>query len=130
VCRSRDIRLVAESGQQPDDNQLLTLFESLGFVTPAALELIANRARRTARRAGAADLPDRPLAVPFDTFLEEARCFIPEGSKSKLQLQTIEAVLYTNHLGYLPEPWKSRLRNAPDGLSREREQLRTVVGYR
>ena len=45
------------------------------------------------------------------------------------KLQTIEAVLYTNHLGYLPEPWRSRLRDNPDGLTREREELCRSVGY-
>jgi hypothetical protein len=130
VCRSRGIKLVESGGGVPDDATLATLFEALGFVTPAALELIANRARRTARRAGVpVDASTSVIHVPFTTFLEEAASFVPEGSKSKLQLQTIGAVMYTNHLAYLPEPWKSRLRDDPDGLSREREQLRVVVGY-
>lgn len=128
VCRSRGIRLVTDAGA-PNDEELTSLFEALGFLTPAALELIANRARRVARRAGAV-AQDGALDVPFKTFLEEAASFVPEGSKNKLQLQTIEAVMYTNHLGYLPEPWKSRLRDDPDGLSREREVLRALVGYR
>jgi SpoVK/Ycf46/Vps4 family AAA+-type ATPase len=130
VCRSRGIRLVGDDLSAPDDLQLSSLFEMLGFVTPAALELIANRARRTARRAGVAAKADDVLDVPYITFLAEAASFVPEGSKSKLRLQTIEAVMYTNHLAYLPEPWKSRLRDDSDGLSREREQLRALVGYR
>lgn len=131
VCRSRGIQLVADEGQGPSDVQLQGLFDTLGFVTPAALELVANRARRTARRAGGVvDASSGLLDVPFTTFLEEAGSFVPEGSKSKLQLQTIEAVMYTNHLAYLPEPWRSRLRDDSDGLSREREQLRMLVGYR
>ena len=130
VCRSRSIRLVTEGDNAPDDVQLRSLFDALGFVTPAALELIANRARRTARRAGAVPSTEGGvLDVPFSTFLEEAASFVPEGSKSKLRLQTLEAVMYTNHLAYLPEPWKSRLRDDADGLSREREQLRVLVGY-
>jgi hypothetical protein len=55
---------------------------------------------------------------------------VPEGSQSKLRLQTLEAVLFTNHTGYLPEPWRSRLSNDPDGLAEERERLRQRVGYR
>ena len=130
VCRSRGIKLVEQGGGAPEDAAFVTLFDALGFVTPAALELIANRARRTARRAGIApDSKTSVIEVPFTTFLEEVASFVPEGSKSKLQLQTIEAVMYTNHLAYLPEPWKSRLRDDPDGLSREREQLRVLVGY-
>jgi len=69
------------------------------------------------------------VKVGFSQFAHEAECFVPEGSKTKLRLQTIEAVMYTNHLGYLPEPWRSRLRDDPDGLSREREELRAIVGY-
>jgi hypothetical protein len=130
VCRSRGIKLVEQGGGAPEDAAFATLFDALGFVTPAALELIANRARRTARRAGIVPDPKTSvIEVPFTTFLEEVASFVPEGSKSKLQLQTIEAVMYTNHLAYLPEPWKSRLRDDPDGLSREREQLRVLVGY-
>jgi AAA+ superfamily predicted ATPase len=130
VSRSRGIRIL-DDGTPPDDDKLSSLFEALGFVTPAALELIANRSRRTARRAGIKPPADTGLMdVPFATFLDEATSFVPEGSKNKLQLQTIEAVMYTNHLAYLPEPWKSRLRDDPDGLSREREQLRVLVGYR
>jgi hypothetical protein len=37
--------------------------------------------------------------------------------------------LYTHHLAYLPEPWRTRLRDDPDGLAAEREALRRVVGY-
>jgi hypothetical protein len=38
-------------------------------------------------------------------------------------------VLYTNHLEYLPEPWRTRLKEAPEELAREREVLRKIVGY-
>jgi hypothetical protein len=59
----------------------------------------------------------------------EAKSFVPEGSNAKLRLQTLEAVMYTNHLEYLPESWRVRVRDDPDGLSREREELRRLVGY-
>jgi hypothetical protein len=92
------------------------------------LALVATRSRRRARReAGLGDV--KSVKVPFAVFAEEAASFVPEGSKTKLRLQTIEAVMYTNHLAYLPEPWRSRLRDDPDGLSREREELRQIVGY-
>jgi hypothetical protein len=48
-------RATALPPQEASPANDLTLFESLGFVAPAALELIANRARRAARRAGAAE---------------------------------------------------------------------------
>jgi hypothetical protein len=38
-------------------------------------------------------------------------------------------VMYTNHLEYLPEAWRERLRDEPDELARERESLRRLVGY-
>ncbi len=131
VVRSRKIRLVGEGSQPPSDEQYKVLFDRLGFVTPAALELIATRARRAARRAAKIEshVDDGLLAVPLAGFVEEAESFVPEASRSKLVLQTIEAVLYTNHLSYLPEPWRSRLRDDPDGLSAEREALRRLVGY-
>jgi SpoVK/Ycf46/Vps4 family AAA+-type ATPase len=131
VSRASGIEIVGASGQPVSDQELAALFEKLGFITPAALELISNRARRNARRApGAGELPpDALLQVPFVHFAEEAENFVPEGSQSKLLLQTIEAVLFTNHLGFLPEPWRARLRDDPDALSRERETLRRIVGY-
>jgi SpoVK/Ycf46/Vps4 family AAA+-type ATPase len=130
IARGSGIRLQGEGGAPPSDVELTSLFEALGFVTPAALELIANRARRQARRALAKPPPaGEPVPVPFATFAEEARSFVPEGSQSKLRLQTIEAVMYTNHLAYLPEPWRTRLRDDANGLSREREELRILVGY-
>jgi len=117
-----------EADGEVTNEQLETLFNGLGFVTPAALALIATRARRTARREGATE-EDGRIPVTFSQFAHEAACFVPEGSKTKLRLQTIEAVMYTNHLAYLPEPWRTRLRDDPDGLSREREELRAIVGY-
>jgi AAA+ superfamily predicted ATPase len=130
VTRAAALELVGAAGAEPTDAELEGLFAELGFVTPAALELIANRARRRARRDGGLDGDTARVRVPFTLFSEEARDFVPEGSQSKLVLQTVEAVLYTNHLGYLPEPWRGRLANDPDGLARERETLRTLVGYR
>ncbi|MBI4701856.1 MAG: ATP-binding protein [Deltaproteobacteria bacterium] len=133
VARAAGIELAAaggEPGSSPTDAELASLFDGLGVVTPAALELIAKRARRIARR----DLGERApkqgaIPVRFGLFAQEAASYVPEGSKSKLLLQTVEAVLYTNHLAYLPEPWRSQLRDAPDELSRERERLRRLVGY-
>jgi hypothetical protein len=131
VARASDIEFVTAEGKAPSDEALARLFDALGFITPAALELMANRARRRARRGAAADAQNAtPVRVPFDVFCEEAKTFVPEGARSKLLLQTLEAVLYTNHLGYLPEPWRSRLEQDHDGLSREREELRRLVGYR
>jgi SpoVK/Ycf46/Vps4 family AAA+-type ATPase len=130
VSRASGIEIVSASGGPASDDELAALFERLGFITPAALELISNRARRHARRESAsAPAADALVQVPFARFAEEAESFVPEGSHSKLRLQTIEAVLYTNHLGFLPEPWRSRLRDEPDALSREREELRRIVGY-
>jgi AAA+ superfamily predicted ATPase len=130
IARASGIRIVSAAGAAPTDAELRALFEKLGFVTPAALELIANRARREARRASEKPpAPGQPVDVSFEAFANEAASFVPEGSQSKLRLQTIEAVMYTNHLAYLPDPWRTRLRDDPDGLSREREQLRVVVGY-
>ncbi|GEM_PF-3283859 len=139
VARAADIDLVAEDGTSPPpDAALARVFADLGFVTPAALALIATRARRRARRAAPAGgapgsaggaTPSARVTVPVTLLGEEARAFVPEGSAAKLRLQTIEAVLYTNHLAYLPEPWRTRLRDDPDGLAAEREALRRVVGY-
>lgn len=130
VARACQIELVAADGHAPSDSALAGLFEPLGFVTPAALELIANRARRCARRQAASEVGAGPVSVPLELFISEARSFVPDGSRNKLLLQTLEAVLYTNHLAYLPEPWRSRLANDPDGLAEEREVLRKRVGYR
>jgi hypothetical protein len=131
VARAADIELVGEGEAAPSDDALASLFADLGFVTPAALELMANRARRRARRAASAEpATGTRVRVPFDVFSEEARSFVPEGAQSKLLLQTLEAVLYTNHLGYLPEPWRARVEKDFDALSREREDLRRLVGYR
>jgi AAA+ superfamily predicted ATPase len=129
VSRASGIEIVGDSGEPASDEDLAALFERLGFITPAALELISNRARRHARRQSQNDGDDTRVPVPFARFAEEAQNFVPEGSHSKLRLQTLEAVLYTNHLGYLPEPWRSRLRDEPDALAREREELRRIVGY-
>ncbi len=118
-----------EDGGVITDERLPELFSSLGFVTPAALTLIATRARRVARRQSPPPKDADKISVRFSIFESEAANFVPEGSKTKLQLQTIEAVLYTNHLSYLPDSWRARLRDDPDGLSREREQLRQIVGY-
>jgi hypothetical protein len=119
---------VADEGTaEPGDAELALLFEGLGFVTPAALELIVNRARRVARRARPSE--GDPVHVKFAELSAEARNFVPESSNAKLRLQTLEAVLYTNHLEYLPESWRSRLRDDPEGLAREREELRRLVGY-
>jgi len=127
VCRSRGVELAGDDGSAPGDDALEAMFEGLGFVTPAALELIVNRARRVARRAR----PDakEPVQVRIGELASEAKSFVPEGSNAKLRLQTLEAVLYTNHLEYLPESWRTRLRDDPDGLAREREELRRLVGY-
>jgi len=130
VMKASQVELVDASGERPADAALAALFDGLGFVTPAALELIANRARRRARRAAPSGPASALVRVPIEVFAEEAKSFVPEGSSSKLLLQTLEAVLYTNHLAYLPEPWRSRLQTDPDGLSEEREALRRKVGYR
>src|SRR5262245_9718317 len=56
IAKACGIRLVVEgegTDRPPHDEELTALFASLGFVTPAALELIANRARRLARRGNA-----------------------------------------------------------------------------
>jgi hypothetical protein len=126
-------RSPTETGAAPSDRELARLFDGLGFVTPAALELIVNRARRAARRArpgaeGSAEAAET-VRVRMDELEKEARNFVPEGSNDKLRLQTLEAVLYTNHLEYLPASWQERLRDDPDGLSRERDELRRRVGY-
>jgi AAA+ superfamily predicted ATPase len=131
VARACGIEIVAADAAPPSDEALGSLFADIGFVTPAALELMANRARRRARRAAPKNDAIAPVVkVPFELFAEEARNFVPEGSQSKLLLQTLEAVLYTNHLAYLPEPWRSRVEGDFDALSREREELRRLVGYR
>jgi hypothetical protein len=127
VLRSRGIELVASDAER--ETALPQLFEQLGFVTPAALELITNRARRAARRAAAVSTEAGKVPVTVAQLRYEAENYVPEGSASKLRLQTIEAVLYTNHLSYLPEVWRERLKSDPDGLSAEREHLRRVVGY-
>ncbi|HEU5076904.1 MAG TPA: ATP-binding protein, partial [Polyangiaceae bacterium] len=127
VLKLRKMTLEADSGGDPSQADYEALFAELGFVTPAALELVANRARRSVRRKLGGD--PATVSVPLSVFRDEARAFVPEGSLAKLQLQTIEAVLYTNHLSYLPEPWRSRLRDDPNGLTREREALRRLVGY-
>ena len=134
VSRLCGIQIVGDSGQRLRDEELGKLFETMGFVTPAAMELVANRSRRKARRSSAAAQAssrslDEPVPVPLALFAEEASSYVPEGSAAKLRLQTIEAVLYTNHLGYLPEPWRTRLRDDSEGLSRERDELRRTVGY-
>jgi hypothetical protein len=129
VAKAAQIEIVAD-GAAPSDAALEALFEPLGFVTPAALELIANRARRRTRRQPSFEGSTGRVMVPLELFVDEARSFVPEGSRTKLLLQTLEAVLYTNHLAYLPEPWRSRLANDPEGLAEEREQLRKRVGYR
>ena len=129
VCKSRNVALVAKSAENaaPTDEELSAIFDALGFVTPAALELIVNRARRAARRAR----PDQsePVCVELAELGHEVYNFVPEGSNAKLRLQTLEAVLYTNHLEYLPEAWRTRLKNEADELSRERAELRRRVGY-
>jgi hypothetical protein len=127
VCRARGVELVTEAGTAPNDADLSALFEGVGFVTPAALELIVNRARRVARRQRGAG--QEPMRVTVPELEREAQNFVPEGSNAKLRLQTLEAVLYTNHLEYLPEIWRQRLRDEPDELARERQELRRIVGY-
>jgi SpoVK/Ycf46/Vps4 family AAA+-type ATPase len=129
IARASCIRLVSGAGDAaPSDDELGGLFDALGFITPAALELISNRARRFVRRqTPSAD--GETVIVPLEAFVSEARQFVPEGSLSKLRLQTLEAVMYCNHLGYLPEPWRSRLRDEPEELARERETLRRAMGY-
>jgi SAM-dependent methyltransferase len=127
VCKSRGVELTGDDGGAPGDDALRAMFEGLGFVTPAALELIVNRARRVARRARPGEKD--PVKVRVGELAAEAKSFVPEGSNAKLRLQTLEAVMYTNHLEYLPESWRARVRDDPDGLSREREELRRLVGY-
>jgi SpoVK/Ycf46/Vps4 family AAA+-type ATPase len=128
VARGAGVELVGDEGTaEPGEAELALLFEGLGFVTPAALELIVNRARRVARRARPSD--GEPVRVRFGELSAEARNFVPESSNAKLRLQTLEAVLYTNHLEYLPESWRARLRDDAEGLAREREELRRLVGY-
>jgi hypothetical protein len=130
VARASAVELFADDGASPPgDPELAQLFDDLGYVTPAALALIANRARRRARRAATAPSAAGRVPVTLALLAEEARAYVPEGSAAKLRLQTLEAVLYTNHLGYLPEPWRTRLRDDPDGLATEREALRRLVGY-
>jgi hypothetical protein len=119
---------VSAGGAIPhDDPRLSTIFDGLGFVTPAALELIVNRARRAARRARPEPLD--VVRVEVDELGREASRFVPEGSNAKLRLQTLEAVLYANDLDYLPEPWKTRVKESPEELARERDALRKLVGY-
>jgi SpoVK/Ycf46/Vps4 family AAA+-type ATPase len=130
VGRACQVELLAPPQGQELDDALAAAFDSLGFVTPAALELIVNRARRRTRREAATESGTSVVCVPFELFAYEVQNFVPEGSRSKLLLQTLEAVLYTNHLAYLPEPWRSRLEHDPDGLAAEREALRMRVGYR
>jgi SpoVK/Ycf46/Vps4 family AAA+-type ATPase len=127
VCRSRSVKVTAKDGGEPADAELEPVFEKLGFVTPAALELVVNRARRTARRARPSE--QEPVLVELAELAREAGNFVPEASNTKLRLQTLEAVMYTNHLEYLPEAWRERLRDEPDELARERESLRRLVGY-
>jgi SpoVK/Ycf46/Vps4 family AAA+-type ATPase len=127
VCKSRGVELTGDDGGAPGDDALGAMFDGLGFVTPAALELIVNRARRVARRARPTEKD--PVKVRVGELSSEAKSFVPEGSNAKLRLQTLEAVMYTNHLEYLPESWRARLRDDPDGLAREREELRRLVGY-
>ncbi len=127
VCRGRSVELTGEADEPYGDAELGALFDRLGFVTPAALELIVNRARRLARRARPGG--KEPVRVRLSELAREAQNFVPEGSNAKLRLQTLEAVLYTNHLEYLPESWRKRLAEDPDGLAREREELRRLVGY-
>jgi SpoVK/Ycf46/Vps4 family AAA+-type ATPase len=127
VCKSRSVELTGDDDGPPADAALRAMFDALGFVTPAALELIVNRARRVARRARPTDA--ERVKVRLGELAGEAKNFVPESSNAKLRLQTLEAVLYTNHLEYLPEAWKKRLRDDPDGLAREREELRRLVGY-
>jgi SpoVK/Ycf46/Vps4 family AAA+-type ATPase len=127
VLRGCGIKLVADGSPDPEPStaDLERLFAVLGFVTPAAIELVANRARRRARRGQAST--EKIVNVPFAVFMEEAAAYVPEGSAVKLRLQTLEAVLYTNHLAYLPEPWRSRLRDDAAGLSRERGELCRLI---
>jgi hypothetical protein len=128
VCRACGVELVSAGGAIPhDDPRLSTIFDGLGFVTPAALELIVNRARRAARRARPEPLD--VVRVEVDELGREASRFVPEGSNAKLRLQTLEAVLYANDLDYLPEPWKTRVKESPEELARERDALRKLVGY-
>jgi SpoVK/Ycf46/Vps4 family AAA+-type ATPase len=140
VCESCGIQLISPESESsatsslstnsPTDDELKKLFAVLGFFTPAALELIGNRSRRRARRVGGFAKEEQEknvVSVDLRVFLEEAESFVPEGSMLKQQLQTLEAVLYTNHLNYLPESWKSRLRDDVNGLSREREELLGLV---
>jgi SpoVK/Ycf46/Vps4 family AAA+-type ATPase len=128
IAKTCGLRLTGASSDAPTDDELRGLFDRLGFVTPAALELIANRTRRAARRNQQA--PDgEVIRVAVEAYANEAEQFVPEGSQSKLRLQTLEAVLYCNHLGYLPEPWRTKLKSDADGLAREREALRRSLGY-
>ncbi len=48
---------------------------------------------------------------------------------SVFRLRTRNAVLYTKHLEYLAQAWRSRLDNEAVELSRERTELRRRVGY-
>ena len=133
VARARGVVLVDDFGNAPSDDDFAAFFTALEIVTPAAMELITNRARRATRRltnetkspSGESSL----VRVSLSRLKEEAQSYVPDGSSAKLRLQTIEAVMYTNHLNYLPSPWKERLRDEPDSLALERSALRAQVGY-
>lgn len=130
VTRGAHVELLGSDDGPPTTAQLEALFEKLGTVTPAALSLIAHRSRRRVRRAKDAQDPAGTLErVPIEVFAGEAAAYVGEGSEAKITLQTIEAVLYTNHLDYLPEPWRSRVAEDRDGLNQRRRELRRLVGY-
>lgn len=132
VARANGVDLVGDAGEAWTHGEFQQYFEQIGTVTPAAIELMVNRARRRTRRAlGAEDRPrsGEPVRVTFQTMLAEGGDYVVDGTDSKIQLQILEAVLYTNHLKYLPELWRERVRHAPEELALERARLRRELGY-
>jgi SpoVK/Ycf46/Vps4 family AAA+-type ATPase len=130
VARARGVKLVGENAGEWSDAEYASFFDEIGTVTPAAIELMVNRARRQTRRALAhSSSTSSAVPVAFETMRAEGKNYVPDGTDSKLKLQTLEAVLYTNHLEYLPEIWRGKLASAPESLALERAKLRREVGY-
>lgn len=132
VARANGVDLVTDAGEPWTDREFEQFFEQIGTVTPAAIELMVNRARRHSRRALEAGLRPKaggPIRVTFQTMLVEGRDYVVDGTDGKIQLQILDAVLYTNHLQYLPEPWRERVSRAPEELALLRARLRRELGY-
>ncbi len=130
VARARGVSLEGPDGAPWSDAEYARFFERIGVVTPAAVELMVNRARRRTRHERTAPSSTQSaVAVSFETMLAEGSNYVPDGTDQKLRLQTLEAVLYTNHLEYLPPSWRAKVTESPELLAQERAQLRRDVGY-